>query len=93
MSLVKRSLEYHQSKQEAALAIALQAGVLSVCAVHEDTVIEGSGEVEDAYKLGNAKFTAGELQSIFDSRREMTDYIKAVVEENADGECNQCTRD
>ena len=61
--------------------------------VHEDTVIGGSGEVEDAYELGISKFTAGELVGVFDSQEEMTDYIKRVVEENGDGECNQCNRD
>jgi hypothetical protein len=81
------------SEKEAALGILLQAGALNVCAVHEDTVIEGSGDVEAAYKLGNFKFTAGELEGIFESRREMTDRIKQVYEENADGECNQCSRD
>jgi hypothetical protein len=81
------------SEKETALGILLQAGVLNVCAIHEDTVIEGSGDLEAAYKLGNVKFKAGELQGIFDSRREMTDCIQLVYEENADGECNQCTRD
>jgi hypothetical protein len=81
------------SEKESALSILLQAGVLNLCAVHEDTVIEGSGDIEAAYKLGNSKFTAAELDGIFESRREMTDYIKLVYEENADGECNQCTKD
>jgi hypothetical protein len=81
------------SGKETALGILLQAGVLNVCAVHTDTPIEGSGNLEAAYRLGNYKFTAGELDGIFENRREMTDYIKMVYEENADGECNQCTRD
>ena len=81
------------AEKEVALGILLQAGVLNVCAVHEDTVIEGSGDIEAAYKLGNSKFTAGELAGVFETRKEMTDYIKLVYEENAEGECNQCTRD
>lgn len=93
MSLTKRRMEANESKKETSLAIAIEAGVLGVCMIHEDTVIGGSGEVEDAYKLGNTKFTAGEIEGIFESRKEMTDYIKLMCEENADGECNQCTRD
>jgi hypothetical protein len=41
------------SEKEAGLGILLQAGALNVCAVHEDTVVEGSGDVEAAHKLGN----------------------------------------
>jgi ea8.5-like protein len=82
----------NQSKRPL-LGLAISAGVLGVCAVHGDTIIAGSGEFEDAYKLGNAKFTAGELTGVFENRREMADYIRQVVEENADGECNQCNRD
>jgi len=31
------------------------------------------GNIEDAYRIGNAKFTAGELRDVFDTRLEMTD--------------------
>jgi hypothetical protein len=93
MSLVKRQMEQNEKKRDVALGIALEAGALQSCAIHEDTIIGGSAEVEEAYELGDAKFTDGSLSDIFDSQDEMKEYIKAVVEENADGECGQCSKD
>lgn len=93
MSLVKRQMERNQKKRKVALGIALEAEVLRCCPIHEDTIIGGSDEVEDAYELGEAKFTTDEsLSGIFDSQEEMKEYIKEVVEENAEGECGQCSR-
>ncbi len=93
MGLVKRQMERNEEKRAAALGIALEAGVLQSCAIHEDTIIGGSGEVEEAYDLGDDKFADGSLKDVFDSPDEMKEYIKAVVEENADGECGQCSKD
>ena len=93
MSLVKRQMEQNEAKRTAALGIAIEAGVLQSCAIHEDTIIGGSDEVEEAYDLGDDKFADGSLKDVFDSPDEMKEYIKAVVEENADGECGQCSKD
>ncbi len=93
MSLVKRQMEQNQTKRDVALGIAIEAGALGSCAIHEDTIIDGSGEVEEAYELGDAKFADGSLSNIFDSQDEMKEYIKAVVEENGGAECNQCSKD
>jgi hypothetical protein len=71
--------------------VALQAGVLKKCELHEE-VYEPllRADVQDAYKLGNYKFSRGEVLS-FDDRREMTDAIKAVVEDAA-LECYTCAK-
>jgi hypothetical protein len=53
-------MESLQAKRGAALRIALDAGVLSQCEIHE-YVIAGGGDVQSAYMLGNARFSAGEL--------------------------------
>lgn len=93
MSLVKRQMESNERKREVALGIAMEAGSLGHCAIHEDTIIDGSGEVEDACELGEAQFAADEhLAGVFDSKEEMKQYIKEVIEENADAECGQCSR-
>ena len=34
------------------------------------------------YRVGNAKFKAGELGDVFGSPREMTDAVKAAIEEH-----------
>jgi hypothetical protein len=86
-------MEHNESQREAALGILTEAGVLSCCAIHEDTVIEGSGDVEVAYELGKEKFAAGAFADLFSTSDEMTDCIKEVFEDNSEGECGQCSRD
>ena len=92
MGLLKREMERRESMLDAATGIAVQARALMRCPIHEDCVFEGSGDVEGAYKLGNYKFTAGEVTDVFSSRREMTDCIKKVVEEYEGTECPSCAK-
>ena len=73
-----------------AIEIAIEAEVLKRCRFHEDTVLDIGGDPTDAYRLGNAKFSAGEAGD-FGSRREMTDTIKSVIEESGD-ECYSCEK-
>lgn len=80
MSIVKRALEADQDKFNVATEIAIEAGVLERCEYCEANVFQGGEEVEEAYKLGNTKFTQGELDGTFADRREMTDAIKAAAE-------------
>jgi hypothetical protein len=70
--------------------IAVQAGVLEKCELHEEVYDPLGGDLEAAYKLGNYKFSRGEVSS-FDDRREMTDAIKDVVEQAA-MECHTCAK-
>ncbi len=92
MGQAKRELEEQECKRQTALQIALEAGVLATCELHEDCFLEGNEDIEGAYKLGNLKITNGELQGAFSSRREMTDTIKEVVEEHSAGECPSCAK-
>lgn len=71
-----------------ALGIARRAGVLSYCPIHL-THSQALGDIEDAYKLGNSRYSAGELDGMFESRREMTDCIKEAVESCLD-QCYEC---
>jgi hypothetical protein len=59
--------------------------------MHE-ILMEGTKDIEDAYRPGNARFTAGELSSVFEHRREMTDAIKKAVQENNSDECYACAK-
>lgn len=90
MSFAKRLLEEQYNKSIVAEEIAVRAGVLGQCEFHE-CVYDNYGDPVDAYKLANAKFTAGEISDVFANRHEMTDYIKAVIEESAD-ECGYCAK-
>lgn len=78
MSGSKRMFEDDEAKRVIALQIAVEADVLERCEFHE-IAYEGNEEIESAYKLGNCKFSSGELSDTFESRREMTDYIQEVV--------------
>jgi len=91
MGVMKRMMEDHEAKWETGIWTALEAGVLGQCQFHDDAIYEGSEDITEAYKLGNAKFTSGELSGVFDNRREMTDTIKEVVDHPAE-ECPFCAK-
>lgn len=80
MSIIKRHMEDMEGRTNLATDIAIRAGVLERCEYCESTVFQGSGDIEDAYKLGNTLFSSGEVSDAFSSRREMTDAIKETVE-------------
>jgi len=92
MGGAKRAMEEHESKLAHALAIAVQAGVVSTCELHEDVYLEGNEDIEAAYRLGNSQFTAGKIDGVFESRREMTDLIQQAVADNAGDECYICAK-
>jgi hypothetical protein len=92
MSFAKRLMERHDEQRSAAMRIALQAGALKRCEFHEDCVFEGDHDIEGAYRLGNSMFSRGELREIVDSRKEMTDCIKDVVEDHRGDECPRCAK-
>lgn len=78
------------AKYGVALGIVIEAGVLKQCKEHNGSYFRGNEGIEKAYKLGNAKFTAGELKGTFESRREMTDKIKDVIDQHNFGMCDIC---
>lgn len=90
MGQMKRLMEAAEEKRSRAIGIAIQAGVLKCCEFH-DEVFVGSKDVVEAYKRGNARFEKDSLGEAFDTRREMTDYIKEVVEDAAE-ECWCCAK-
>ncbi len=92
MGIAKRHMEEMEDKRNLAIRIAVEAGVLDECEYHDGTFTEGSNDIEEAYKLGNSRISSGELDGAFDSRREMTDLIKAVVDELSADECYSCAR-
>ena len=90
MGFLKHLLAEEEGKRQIALSIAIEAGVIEECDNHDNTFFQGGTDIEDAYKLGNSKWSKGELQNIFANRREMTDIIQDVVEENCAFECASC---
>lgn len=92
MGFAKRQLEELEAQSATACEIAIEAGVLKRCENHEDVILEGSADIEDAYKLGNAKLSSGKLGDLFKTPRELTDAIKSAVEENCADECYSCRK-
>ena len=90
MGVAKRIQEDYEQQRSRAIDIAVESNVLEQCEFHDDTVFEGSKDITEAYKLGNAKFSRGDLDGDFDDRTQMTDLIKEVVEENCADECPSC---
>lgn len=91
MGRAKRELERQEELCAQAALVAVQAGAMRECEVHERVYIE-SGDVESAYRLGNHLFTTGDvLVQEFDSRREMTDSIKSVMDAAA-STCPLCQK-
>ena len=82
MGQMKRLLEQQEEQRAWGGQIALEAGVLKRCKFH-DCVYYADGEKTPAYKLGNYKFSKGELTKIFSDRTELTDAIKDAIEEAA----------
>jgi hypothetical protein len=78
------------TKYLAAARIAVNAGVLRECREDPGHYFNGNEGVENAYKLGNAEFTAGKLGGTFESRQEMMDVIKFVIYDNSRAECEIC---
>ena len=91
MGLAKRLLQHQEDQRSVANQIACEAGCLEECQFHEGTYVNQDSDPSDAYRLGNSKFTRGDLGGVFDTRREMTDEIKAAIEESA-LECYACAK-
>jgi hypothetical protein len=90
MGLAKQHLGELEEKRAVALRILIEAGALQYCEFHDDVILEGHAEIEDAYKLGNSKWE--ELKDWFESRREMTDAMKSAYEDNCAEECYSCRK-
>jgi hypothetical protein len=93
MSMTKRYMDEIDDKRSAALAIAIQAGVIKECEFHDGCYFDGGEDIEEAYTLGVKMFADGEVSDHFDSPDEMKDFIKEVVEQNnAAEECTWCDK-
>jgi len=90
MGLTKRIIEEQWTKNARATTIAIDAEVLARCEWH-GVVYDNLVDRTDAYKLGNSLYSRGLLGNVFLDRMDMTDSIKAVIEQCPD-ECWECER-
>jgi len=86
------ALGHGEAQRNAATGIAIESGVLQVCAIHEDGIFTGPKNIEDAYKLGSARFKRGDeqLKRLFSSQQELTDCIQEVVTMREADVCGSC---
>ena len=92
VGLTKRLMELCEAQLGEASNIAVEAGALKRCELHPDVVWDAFGDPSVAYRISNVRFTAGELQTDFASRRELTDAIKEAIDESGLGGCWLCER-
>ena len=81
-----------EDRRAQALGFLIAIGTLDPCEFH-GLAYEGDGDIERAYRVANARITAGESQIGNHSRREFTDAIKHEYEHHyvADG-CSWCAK-
>ena len=87
----KHKLELQEEQRRQAALIAIEAGAISACEIHEGVYVD-SGDSESAYRLANHYFNVRDvLTDGFETRREMTDAIKSVLED-AGSTCAFCQK-
>ena|SRR5438876_402141 len=95
LNALSNRVEYDgEELYEMALRVNCDAGSLKECEYHEAIYFDGGSDVQDAYKIANARITAGEIDLPDGvSRRDFTDVIKQAYEENSglDG-CSLCDK-
>lgn len=91
MGFEKHKLECQEDQRRQAARIAMQAGAIHACEIHEGVYIDG-GDDESAYRFANHLYTIRDvLADGFDTRREMTDAIKSVLDD-AGSTCSFCQK-
>ncbi|WP_263350314.1 hypothetical protein [Acidicapsa acidisoli] len=91
MGFAKRQMQLEQDQWIIAQEIAVDAGVLKRCEFHSEVYGAPGDDNTPAYIRGNRLFSSGELNGVFSDRREMTDAIKAAIEDSA-MECGYCAK-
>jgi hypothetical protein len=91
MGYMKREMEALEVKRDFAYKIAIDAGVLRNCAVH-DCYYRGKAAIQKAYKLGESLWFTGALPNVYESPVEMKDCIKRVVAGWEANECSGCAK-
>jgi hypothetical protein len=77
-----------------ALRLLCEVGAIEECEHHEGYYFDGQSELEEAYKLANARITAGQIVLSEDmSRRDFTYIIKEQYEFYVGAErCSYCDK-
>jgi hypothetical protein len=92
MSMTTDQLLREQAQWLEAIQIAVDAGVLERCPYHGEVFDPLNGDNTPAYKLANYRLSHGLLDVGFSGSRELTDTIKAVIDDST-MECGYCAKD
>jgi hypothetical protein len=79
-----------QARVAIAENLAVEAGILRRCPFHEFTYQE-SWDLDRAYRIAVRRFKKGDIPGPFSSQEDVTDAIKAVVD-NAPLDCPRCQK-
>ncbi len=95
MSHFKHEMEMQEGREDVAIEILVDAGVLERCPLHGN-LLDNYGDIVEAYKFAAARFRDQHknydyAMDQFGSQTHLTDTIKAVYEDNPYPiECPRC---
>ena len=94
MGITKRQMEEDEARHQMGIELCIEAGALEECEYHPGSIYSGDEEVEEAYKLANARASKGQIEiSERFTRRDLTDYVKKAYEDNCWAtECMSCEK-
>lgn len=92
MGIMKQMAMAKEAAYDEARVFLVELGTLEECENHPCTYFEGDGDLEKAYRAANARITKGDIVlSRGESRRDFTDRLKEVFDDNAGLEgCQEC---
>lgn len=100
MSFVKQLLEEDERKRQAAVGVAIRAGILNRCDLCEELTEEYSEELlKAAYAIGNSSITKNDpltryFKNNTQDRRELTDVLKNLhTDFNDECKCKRQSRE
>ena len=79
-----------QLQHETAIKIAIEAGVLTQCKNHPDSVFAGTVDIMEVYTLANEQYSKGKLEGIFGLRRELLEYLEQLIPKYLTPKCPLC---
>ena len=89
---MSKTEEQQKRQHDAAIKIALDAGVLVQCEIHTDGVFSGIVNLPEVYTLGNEHYSKGKLEGVFSLRRELLEFLEVVIPKYRTEKCLYCAK-
>ena len=91
MGITKDAYLRELDQQAVAEELAVEWEILKRCRWHCDFTYQDDWDLERMYRIAAWRFKRGEIPGPFADQRELTDTLKAIVE-NAPTECPRCEK-